>query len=459
MDVYSLSLQECDGPEKMGCSQSELRGQKSNQPQQLQGASREEEKEKEKKANGVNANPTERRASPQVKETRTPAIPPIPPGCWYAQPFTETTTMNLTEYHMKQRGRVVFSNAYIPVGASELESLPGHAPLVRTTLKIGTDLVYGMAYFHSTPLYIEYYWRSRVAHYNKMCKEKEQQQEEKKREEDDVHPSTSTLIGDKENSQRDLVKTIYDRPYFDTFVAFKVYVDDKLVPDHYPSSKSIPNCTATIFTSEAFNNWICIPVVLIGYLNNFLLSTISLYRYLSLNFVEYLLQQSSSLYGNDIFGSDENTNTTNNNSNSNNSVEESNNNQEVKRVFKVRVEVVYGCRSEMNFCTDYISKGSVNIVMTKKSRGVLKSYEEKLRKLIQRSLPVRDQLIPMDRLALVTQEQQEQQQQRSRVCLFCNSPLRFTCTICGAQLCGTTACVWRPFTGYPHGCSVHKAQI
>ncbi|PWV07573.1 hypothetical protein C3747_100g67 [Trypanosoma cruzi] len=360
----------------------------------------------------------------------SPMPPQVPSNSWYAREFTEVTRMSLTEFHMKKRGNVVFSNAYIPVGASELEKLPGRAPPMPATLEIGRDLVYGMAYLHNTPLFTEHQWRLRVAHHAKW-----RQDEGKKHEGSEERRSIC---------RREWAKTIYDRPGIDTLVGIRVFVENKLVPDEYPTTRSIPNCTATIDASEAFNNWICIPIVLVGYLNNFLLGTITLYRFLSLNFAGYMLRQPINLsgveaaaagYDGDGEGADDCSD------------------DHASRKFEIYVEVVYGCSSEFNFCTDYISKGSVEVIMTRRSKLALKTYKERLHKLIQGSLLSREQVVPMDRLEMVAQ------QQSSRNCLFCGSPLRYTCTICGAQLCGTLMCVWRPFAGYPSGCSVHKAQV
>ncbi|KEG15333.1 hypothetical protein DQ04_00101000 [Trypanosoma grayi] len=373
--------------------------------------------------------------------------------------------MSFTEFHMRQRGHVVFSNAFIPIGASELDALPGHAPPLYTTLEIGKDLVYGMAYLYNTPLFTEHQWRSRVTHYNKMIasrpvqqqqqgREQEQEQEQRRQSQSAVAEGANMNTVSRSDAQveglsgrqRDIVETIFDKPYHDTLIGIKVFVDDELVPDHYPTSRSLLNCTATIDASEAFSNWVCVPIVLIGFLNNFLLSNIALYRVLSLNFAEYMLRQPIASHGTDSLGPEAKKN-------GGEATDCSGESEQATRTFCVRIEVVYGCRSEMNFCTEYISRGSLQLVMTKQSKAALKSYEEKLRKLIQRSGFSRERVIPMDRLTLMSQ------QQGSRRCLFCKCPLEFTCTICGAQLCGTAMCVWQPFAGYPHGCSMHKAQI
>ncbi|ESL10569.1 hypothetical protein TRSC58_01697 [Trypanosoma rangeli SC58] len=386
----------------------------------------------------------------QKSEAPSRVLPLVPPDSWYAREFTEITRMSPTEFHMKQRGKVVFSGGCIPVGASELGDLPGRAPSMPATLEIGKDLVYGMAYLYNTPLFTEHQWRMRVAHYTAVVAHTGQGQgpargqREGGEEQGAGEGRRHAALDECELARlKAMAKSVYGRPSINTLVGIRVFVDNKLVPDHNSTARSIPNCTATIDTSEAFNNWICIPIVLVGYLNNFLLSTITLYRSLSLNFVDYMLRQPIISSGISVTegnhdGSDR---------------EEGCGSEGASRAFEICVEVVYGCPSELNFCTDYISKGKVQLVMTRQSQVALKSYGNKLRKLILAGSLLREQVVPMDRLEIVTRHHS------SRNCLFCRSPLRYTCTICGAQLCGAVMCVWRPFAGYPSGCSVHKAQV
>ncbi|RNF10701.1 hypothetical protein TraAM80_01405 [Trypanosoma rangeli] len=391
----------------------------------------------------------QRHKQSQKCEAPSRVLPLVPPDSWYAREFTEMTRMSPTEFHMKQRGKVVFSGGCIPVGASELRNLPGRAPLMPATLEIGKDLVYGMAYLYNTPIFTEHQWRMRVAHYAAAVTHAGQgqgparKQREGEEEQDAGEGRRHAALDECELARlKAMAKSIYGRPNINTLVGIRVFVDNKLVPDHNSTSRSIPNCTATIDTAEAFNNWICIPIVLVGYLNNFLLSTITLYRSLSLNFVDYMLCQPITFSGTSV----------NEDNHSGSDREEGCGSEGVSRAFEICVEVVYGCPSELNFCTDYISKGKVQIVMTRQSQVALKSYGDKLRKLILSGPLLREQVVPMDRLEMATRHHS------SRNCLFCRSPLRYTCTICGAQLCGTVLCVWRPFAGYPSGCSVHKAQ-
>ncbi|KAH8609711.1 hypothetical protein ERJ75_001173000 [Trypanosoma vivax] len=165
-----------------------------------------------------------------------------------------------------------------------------------------------------------------------------------------------------------------------------------------------------------------------------MVGTISLYRRLSLSFVEYMLEQPINGEEHGDAGKEE---------------KEGGGTE----VFTVRVEVVYGCRMERNFCTDFIAKGSVELSMSKQSKALLSSYRERLLKLLAAGNAGKQQVVPMDTLMLV------EQQRASANCLFCNGQLRYICTICGARLCGAASCVWKPFVGYPHGCSSHKAQL
>ncbi|CBH17917.1 hypothetical protein, conserved [Trypanosoma brucei gambiense DAL972] len=405
------------------------------------------------------------RMSPQDLSDRTPsgqhgftgdasntALPIVPTDSWYGKTFSETSRMAFTEFHLKQRGNIVFAGTPVPVGASELGEFPGNSPPLLTRAVIGKDNVYGMAYLYSTPLSIEHQWRLRVCHYQIACSPSGQTLGE-------VPGALSTLPEAPTTDEQKIrlwnfAKQVYDRPLCDTFVGIKVYVDGELVPDRYPRAKSLPNCTATLESSEVFNNWTCVPFVLVGYVNSPMISTVTMYRHLSLSFVEYMLGKTITGGETDRTKDEEVAECKEENTvGDGRSVDAPDKpKEEVTQSFNVSVEVVYGCEAEMNFCTAHIAKGNIELVMGEHSDAALRKYKASLEEFLRKSGNERHQVVAVDPLTL------KGRNSALWTCLFCGSPLQFTCTICGAELCGMSSCVWKPFTGYPLGCSSHKAQ-
>lgn len=47
--------------------------------------------------------------------------------------------------------------------------------------------------------------------------------------------------------------SLLQQPFVDLLIGFKVYINDELVPDHYPGLRSLPQCTATLDINDATN--------------------------------------------------------------------------------------------------------------------------------------------------------------------------------------------------------------
>lgn len=386
------------------------------------------------------------------KQRSVPVLPLVPTNSWYAAPFSEGTTTPFTEFHLQNKGRVLFGKLPIPTLPGELEALPSRSPTTITEFELGKDLVYGMAYLHNTALYTEHRWRGRVLHLLKVkdgtaevpesirkvsefMKGQQQQRRQSTLQSEEVNPSPpsqspspgpasltkhSGVAGGQMRSLLSLARaepTIYSRPFFDMLLGIKVYVDEELVPDHYPGLNSLPQCTTTLDTHDAVTNWVCVPIILMGFLNHMTLDVIDLYRTLSLSFVEHLLHLKTPPTPS------ENT----------------------PRSLNVRVEVVYGCRTEAYFCTDFIARGSCRLLLRASAKHGIKGYEESLRALIK-ARRSSEQVIHFGAGP-------------HRSCPFCKLPYAYRCTVCGAELCSSVVCSQRPVTGYPRGCTAHKAQV
>lgn len=294
-------------------------------------------------------------------------LPEVPKNSWYAMPFTEHTAMEFTAFHKKNIGKVIFAKTVIPTRAQELDQMGGTlATELETTAVLGKDLIYGMGYLYQTALCIEHHWRTRVVHSPPRGK--------------------------------------FDRPFYDMLLGVKVFINDVLVPDQFPTNESLPQCTATLRANEATTTWLCVPVVLVGRLEDPVLRIIDLYRSLSASFAQAAttLQQGQ---------------------------------------HRVRVEIVYGCKSENNFCTDFIARGELKLIVNEQSAALIKRYARSLVPLLQSR---GKNIIPVE---------------PSVGCAYCGHQKRFRCAVCGALVCGSPQCVWSKFVGYPHGCSTHQAQF
>lgn len=310
-------------------------------------------------------------------------LPEVPPESWYAQSFMEPTEMVATPFHTANKGKVLFATTLIPTKLSDLQNQPdpGNPSNLAGEFQYGRDPIYGMSYLHSTALFIEHYWRTRVVH---------------------------TFNGAK-----------FDRPGYNMLLGVKVFIDDALVPDQDSKPDSLLQCTTTLFANEATKLWICVPVVLFADLTDPMLSVMDLYRPLVHSFAK-------AVEGLAVGPHD------------------------------VRVEVVYGCRAEANFCTDFIARGSFVMQVTEESLTAARTISAQLEQIMAvhaatqvgaKGEPVRETILlcPPER-------------RPANPCAYCSAPLKYSCTVCGANVCGSTGCVWSKFLGYPHGCATHKAQ-
>lgn len=319
-------------------------------------------------------------------------LPAVPADSWYATPFTEDTPMELTGFHAKRKGEVVFATKQIPTRAIEFAQLDtqNREPATSNTFQLGVDPIYGMGYLHNTALYIEHYWRTRVNH---------------------------SFAGDSK----------FDRPFYNMLLGVKVFINNELVPDQAPGPDSLLQCTATIRAHEATSTWLCLPIILFptgGTIeNNPLLSVVEVYRGLCLSFS---LAAQTLLPGNHT----------------------------------VRVEVVYGCRAEQNFCTDFIARGSFTLVVADGATDKLSRVVNELASMIQSHAAISaNSPTGLQRETVIPNRALSASAAASRPCPFCSAPLRYVCTICSAHVCGSSSCVWSKFGGYPYGCQTHKAQF
>lgn len=192
----------------------------------------------------------------------------------------------------------------------------------------------------------------------------------------------------------------FERPFYDCLIGIQVYINDVLVPDCAPHNESLVQCTTTYRAPEAVTLWRAVPIVLIGDPSHFTLSQVHLYRGLSLSFLT--------------------------------AVETLNVGEH-----DVRVEVVYGCKSEANFCTQFIARGACTIIVTDESRAKVRQLRSVVDRLIDDNPP------------------RVLKGPATEGCLYCRHPLQYTCTICAARICGTPNCVWSAYIGYPFGCTSH----
>lgn len=258
--------------------------------------------------------------------------------------------------------------------------------------------------------------------------------------------------------------SIYQHPFFDMLLGIKVFVNDELVADHYPGMKSLPQCTTTIDATDAVNFWNCVPLVLMGYQNHVTLDTIDLYRTLSLNFVEHLLHMKfpSAPATTAATAAHEET------SRSASAKQDSRASKPsmpavapgtLVREMRLRVEVVYGCRAEAFFCTDFIARGSCTLLMAETAKPALKSYEERLRALTM-ARRSSEQIVRAPREPSPSSSSGGGAVTPPLTCQVCGNAMVFRCTVCGADFCGSLMCSRRPLPGgYPCSCSAHKAML
>ncbi|KAL7699552.1 hypothetical protein NQL31_004765 [Lotmaria passim] len=423
----------------------------------------------------------------------------VPTQCWYTSPFTLSTNTPMSEFHRTWRGKVFFSPRAVPVAASELLSLPGEKPPQLRVCEIGKDLIYGVGYLYNTPLSVEHQWRGRVVHLLRVrthqapiprvvlrraealaSLQKERRDKAKDKLNDNMQkpavlappgssPPSPAPQGKAQVVSVDYTHTmcfergeasVYECPGDDLLVGLKLYVNDVLVEDHYPIVNALPQCTATLAVKEAARHWNCVPFVLMGYLNQQMLDPICIYHTLSLNFVEHLLRvkmpnkATLASPAKPAAPGSGGTKTPPTKKSSAASVD-----------LTLRVEVVYGCRAEAYYCTDFISRGSCVLRMTESSKRALKSYEEKLRALVRlrRAAP---KLIPRDTTLSNSNNGSGRSDSNNndnssgsppppRNCSVCGHPLQYRCTVCGADVCGMPTCVANTVVGYPRACTRH----
>ncbi|CBZ28540.1 conserved hypothetical protein [Leishmania mexicana MHOM/GT/2001/U1103] len=404
-----------------------------------------------------------------------PPLPSVPANSWYAQPLVERPGTPMSTFHRDHRGKIIFSPRPVPVEEAELLALPGREPQTLTVCEVGKDLLYGMAYLYAVPLAIEHQWRGRVAYLQQVRRhqapipdivlrsvqgrtalQREQQTQGCRKASVPLSSSlpTSPAPGASAVTPVEYSNTmrfergeaaVYDRPADDLLIGIKVFVNEALVEDHYPDVHALPQCTATIIAKEAAQLWSCVPFVLIGYLNQVLLDPISLFHTLSLNFVEHLLRVK--LPGRRPTGPVEECAKATSTLPSSSAAAPSRPTKAAPLELPLRVEVVYGCRTEAFYCTEFISRGRCVLRMTETSKPSLKSYEEKLRALVK-ARHTAPQLIPRPTSGLPP----------PRVCVGCGYPLQFRCSFCGAEVCGSSICALSAVIGYPCACTRHVLQ-
>ena len=198
------------------------------------------------------------------------------------------------------------------------------------------------------------------------------------------------------------IPTISDRPFFDMLLGVKLFINDTLVPDSCPHADSLPQCTTTYEAHEACTQWRCVPVILWPDQDSMFLKG-HIYRGLIYSFLQAVV-------------------TLNNGEHT------------------LRTEVVYGCKKENEFCTDFISRGAITLVMTDEGR-------EKAQTMLAFDACLLE--APKERYRPIANP--------SERCHYCGHAKKFICNVCHAQLCLSTKCVWSNFPGYPHGCLSHPA--
>lgn len=205
----------------------------------------------------------------------------------------------------------------------------------------------------------------------------------------------------------------FSRPFYNMLLGAKVFIDDQLVPDTGAFEDSLPGCTTTCRANEATTTWICLPLVFIGNLEHRLLKNMRLYRPMMMSF----LSKAKDLTPGD---------------------------------HAVRVEIVYGCKAENNFCTEFISTGAFTLNVTESGKARAAALYDECSALHQVSPTTEKRYVPcptpLNNKPIPT-------------CATCSKPRDLTCTVCGANVCGSLQCVYTTVTGYPFGCRSHAAVV
>ncbi|KAG5500499.1 hypothetical protein JKF63_03593 [Porcisia hertigi] len=425
--------------------------------------------------------PLHSRSASYIASNPTLPLPPpsVPANCWYAKVFAEPPGASMSAFHRDHRGKVIFSPRPVPVEAEELLALPGQCPQTLTICEVGKDLLYGMAYLYAPPLAVEHRWRGRVAHLHRVQKLQTPIPDVVRRGlegraallghqqangDSKVASPPSSLLKTSRSPSPALAASavklldysnvmrfergeaaVYERPDDKLLIGIKVFVNEEMVENHYPDVHALPQCTATITAKEAAQSWSCVPFVLMGFLNQMLIDPISIFHTLSLNFVEHLLRVK--LHGCSNTATSEERVRASSTQSSSLAAANSHRTKAVSLELPLRVEVVYGCRAEAFYCTEFISRGQCLLRMTEASKPSLKSYEEKLRALVKlrHTAP---QLIPRPTSGFSP----------PRACVGCGHLLQYRCTVCGAEVCGELTCAFSAVTGYPRPCRRHALR-
>ena len=198
----------------------------------------------------------------------------------------------------------------------------------------------------------------------------------------------------------------YEKPFYDTLVGIQVFINGRLVPDQKPHELSLKGCTATLNTHDAVSVWRCIPIPLLPSPDHFTVATIHIYRGLAYSFAAAAASLRPGTHA-------------------------------------VRVDVVYGCRKENDFATEFIARGELSLAVPADSREAVLRHVARMERLVN-APPPEHRLIPMGDAG------------RCGVCPTCTQPAAMACTICGARVCGTVRCAWTIVEGYPFCCATHS---
>jgi hypothetical protein len=291
--------------------------------------------------------------------------PEVPALCWYAQPFNEECTQTLTPFHSQMRGNVCFGLYRIPTSHADLgPSLQPHVLDGNGVVSLSSDDLYGMAYLYDTALFTEHLWRTRVPHG---------------------------------------ARNRFERPFYDTLMTVKMFIDDVLVPDSAPHSDSVIGVTSTIPAPDALARWKLVPLVFLPNPRDTMMGTVRIFDSMIASFATFCLELAPGTH-------------------------------------RLMVEVSYGCRNEDNFCAGYIAQGSVTLLADVDTPSRMSRLLSQVAQRIDRQgAPAR--YVRADGGAR---------------CRKCHMVLAQRCTVCGAGVCSSTACIFEVREdGYPLGCESH----